>query len=92
MTAMRKQRAARKTVDPREAVIAERLKTARLRARLTQAQVAEAIGRTQSAVSDWERGTRLPEVLELLDLADLYRVRSFETLLRIRPEPDSVSA
>lgn len=68
------------------AIIAERLTEARKRTGLTQLQVAEQINRTQSAVSDWERGARLPSVLELMDLVTVYRVKSYERLLRVRPE------
>lgn len=41
----------------------------RLRANLSQRQLASRIGRNRSSVSAWERGQRLPTVLALFALA-----------------------
>lgn len=49
-----------------------RLREARLQAGLTQADVAESLGRTQSFVSKCESGERRVDVVELLDLAGIY--------------------
>ncbi len=50
----------------------EQLKRARLDAGMTQAQVAEALGLTQSAVSKCEGGERRIDPIELKRLANLY--------------------
>lgn len=44
------------------AIGVEDLKAARLRAGMTQAQVAERMGTTQSAVARWERGAVVPSL------------------------------
>lgn len=49
-----------------------RLREARLEAGLTQADVAESLGRNQSFVSKCESGERRIDVVELLDLAGMY--------------------
>lgn len=50
----------------------ERLKTARVKAGLTQSQVAAALRRPQSFVSKCESGERRVDVIELEDFARLY--------------------
>ncbi len=50
-----------------------RLRQARKEAGLTQVQVAERIGRTQSFVTKAERGERRLDVVELRALARVYR-------------------
>ena len=50
-----------------------RLKKARTQAGLTQAQAAAALGKPQSFVSKCESGERRVDVVELEDLADVYR-------------------
>lgn len=70
------------TNDPRVAIIAERLIEARQTAGLTQGEVADQLGRPQSAVSDWERKMRLPGLLELADLMAVYGIGSFDVLLQ----------
>ena len=52
----------------------QRLKEARQRAQLTQEQVAEALGRTQSFVSKCESGERRIDAIELQAFAELYGV------------------
>lgn len=51
----------------------QRLKAARIRAGLTQSQVAIAIRRPQSYVSKCESGERRVDVVELKDFARLYQ-------------------
>lgn len=51
----------------------ELLKKARAEAGLTQAEVAKALGRPQSFVSKCETGERRMDVIELADVARLYR-------------------
>jgi transcriptional regulator with XRE-family HTH domain len=47
------------------------VKAARKRRRMTQPQVAERLGVTAQAVSEWERDKSLPELTRLAHLADL---------------------
>ena len=47
----------------------ELLKSARLKAGLTQAQLAEKIGVPKSTYCNWEQGTREPNVLKLKQIA-----------------------
>ncbi|MDO4801784.1 MAG: helix-turn-helix transcriptional regulator [Prevotellaceae bacterium] len=50
----------------------EELKSARLKAGMTQKEVAEALGITQPVVAGWERGKGSPSVSRLIQLANLY--------------------
>ncbi len=61
--------------DRRYREFLRRLKQARTDAKMTQAQVAAALGRPQSFVAKCERGERRVDVLELADLARIYRKR-----------------
>jgi transcriptional regulator with XRE-family HTH domain len=51
-----------------------KLRTARLSAGLTQAQAAAKFGRHQSMISKLESGERRVDVIELAELASLYRI------------------
>jgi transcriptional regulator with XRE-family HTH domain len=57
-------------VLPRRREIGVRLREARLRAGLTQAQLAERIGREHRTIHRWEYATRIPSLEDLLLLAD----------------------
>lgn len=59
---------------------AENLKNARIRAGLTQAQVAEKIGVAPSSYSFYESGKREPDVLKIRQLADVLGVTGNELL------------
>lgn len=48
---------------------ASHIAAARIRAGMTQAQLAEAIGSTQKEVSLWETGSRCPRATTLLKIA-----------------------
>lgn len=50
------------------------LKTARVAARMTQAEVAEKIGSSVASVCHWERGQRIPKTTTFLRLCALYGV------------------
>lgn len=52
----------------------ERLRTLRREAGLTQKQLANKIGITQAAVSEFERGRHAPDVFTLECLADYFKV------------------
>jgi transcriptional regulator with XRE-family HTH domain len=60
--------------DPRRAIIAERLRTARKMAGLSQGQVARELGLHRPSVSETEAGRRRVSVEELGRLAELYKV------------------
>ncbi|AWH19212.1 transcriptional regulator [Stenotrophomonas sp. ZAC14D2_NAIMI4_7] len=49
----------------------EAVRSARISAGLTQAQVSEQLGRSQSFISDVERGKRRLDIVELRDIAQL---------------------
>ena len=58
--------------DTRYKLLLRRLRAARRDARLTQQDVAKAMGRHQSFVSKCEAGERRIDAVELLELARLY--------------------
>lgn len=60
---------------------ADRLKEARQASGFTQAELAEAIGITPSAVSQWETNLSLPDVNKLVALSIILR-RSIDWILR----------
>ncbi|MEK7657982.1 MAG: helix-turn-helix transcriptional regulator [Patescibacteria group bacterium] len=62
-----------KSIQTKEyAYFIERLRKARLRAGLTQAQVAKKIGRPQSHISNVESGQQMVDVVELQRFAKIY--------------------
>ncbi len=54
--------------------IAENLIAARKAAHITQAELAEKLNYSDKAVSKWERGDSVPDVIVLKQIADLYSV------------------
>jgi len=52
----------------------ERIKKLRYNQRLTQVQLAELLGVTQAAISQWETGVSRPETVETLE--KLYRLEN----------------
>ena len=61
--------------------LAELIKENRIRCKMTQEFVAEAIGVSRQAVSKWENGSADPSTSNLIALANLYEV-SAEDLLK----------
>lgn len=61
-------------VDPKRMALAERLRTAREMAGLSQGQVAKKLGLHRPSVSEMEAGRRRVSAEELAELADLYAV------------------
>jgi len=59
----------------------QRLRAARHKAGLTQAEVAKKLGRPQSFVSKCESGERRVDVLELAEFSQLYQV-SLDSFVR----------
>lgn len=60
--------------------LAEVLKENRIRCKMTQEFVAEAIGVSRQAVSKWENGTSDPSTSNLIALANLYGISAEELL------------
>ena len=56
------------------------LVSARKNAGLTQMQVAKALGLTDAAVTQWEKGRTKPRIKHLIQLAELYGVTVDELL------------
>ena len=61
--------------SPRYRRFVRRLREARERAELTQIDAARALGRPQSFVAKIEAGQRRVDVIELQDLARIYKTR-----------------
>lgn len=61
--------------------LSETLKENRIRCKMTQEFVAEALGVSRQAVSKWETGTSDPSTSNLCELAKLYGVPAEELLL-----------
>ena len=59
---------------PTREIIAENIASLRKSARLTQAELAEKLNYSDKAISKWERGDSIPDVLVLSELADLFSV------------------
>lgn len=54
---------------------------------LTQAQLAERLGRPQSFVSKYERGERRLDFVEVLEIADALRVDACDLVTELRRPP-----
>ncbi len=66
---------------PEYTVLRRRLRTARENAGVTQVELSEALGRSQSFVSDIERGVRRLDAIELREVCTLLGT-DFETFVR----------
>lgn len=63
--------------------IGQRLRQARLVARLTQQDVATDFLVSRQAISSWESGKTLPDLIEFRELATLYGVSTDKILLGV---------
>lgn len=61
--------------------IGEKLKTKRMEANLTQEQVAEALSVSRQTISNWENEKSYPDIINVIQLSDLYSV-SLDELLK----------
>lgn len=61
--------------------IGTKLKTARLKAKLTQEKAAEAIGVSRQTISNWENEKSYPDIVSVISLSDLYGI-SLDELLK----------
>lgn len=66
--------------------LGEELKELRLRCKMTQEFVAEALGVSRQAVSKWENGIVDPSTSNLLALAKLYGISAEELLKNVRSD------
>lgn len=69
--------------------LGEELRENRLRCKMTQEFVADALGVSRQAVSKWENGTADPSTSNLLTLADLYDISAEDLLKGVRTEKAS---
>lgn len=69
--------------SPRHRRLLKRLIAARRKKSLTQAQVAEVLGRPQSFVAKYEGGERRLDVIEFLDLAEVLEIDPCELLAKV---------
>jgi transcriptional regulator with XRE-family HTH domain len=78
--------------DEARAQLGLNLRSARDAAGLKQREVAEATGLPESALSDYERGARAPNIFTLIAIADVYGI-SLDRLVRgreaVAPERDT---
>lgn len=68
-------------------IIAQNLAALRKNSGMTQQQLAEKINYSDKAVSKWERGDGLPDVLVLKQIADLYGITVNDLLTRHKQLP-----
>lgn len=69
-------------------LLGEELKAQRLRCRMTQEFVADALGVSRQAVSKWENGAVDPSTSNLLALAKLYGISAEELLQNVTHSKD----
>ena len=65
--------------------IGQKIKAARQGAKLTQEQVAEALGVSRQTVSNWENEKSYPDIVSVIKMSDLYSI-SLDTLLKGDPK------
>ena len=65
--------------------IGTKIKNARIKAQLTQEQVAEALGVSRQTVSNWENGKTYPDIVSVIKMSDLYSV-TLDHLLKEKEE------
>lgn len=70
--------------SPRHRYLLNELIAARKNKGLTQAQVAENLGRPQSFVAKYEGGERRLDVIEFLDVAEILNIDPCDFLTQIR--------
>lgn len=66
--------------------IGARLNQARIEAKLTQEQVAAALGVSRQTISNWENGKTYPDIVSVIKLSDLYEI-SLDLLLKGKDPP-----
>ncbi len=74
-------------MDELKQTIADNLVNYRKQAHLTQQQLAEKINYSDKAVSKWERGEGVPDVLVLKSIADIYGITVNDFLVEHKDKP-----
>ena len=69
--------------------LGEVLKAHRMRCQMTQEFVAESLGVSRQAVSKWESGTAMPELVKLISLSDIFGVSVDYLVKDYLEEPES---
>ena len=70
----------RKEKDENAKTLGEILKQHRMRCKMTQEFIAETLGVSRQAVSEWENGTAAPSTTNLMAMAKLFGVEAAELL------------
>lgn len=65
--------------------ISIKIKNARIKASLTQEQVAESLGVSRQTISNWETGKTYPDIVSVVKMSDLYHVSLDHLLKEERP-------
>ncbi|MDO5416995.1 MAG: helix-turn-helix transcriptional regulator [Lachnospiraceae bacterium] len=87
--ALKKYIASREVREEKEQIkksLSELLKENRIRCKMTQEFVAEAIGVSRQAVSKWENGTSDPSTSNLIALSQLYGISAEELIQSVTRE------
>lgn len=69
-------------------IVAKNMIMYRKQAKLTQAELAQKLNYSDKAVSKWERGESLPDVIVIKQIADLYGI-TVDALISERKEPET---
>lgn len=67
--------------------IGPKIKNARVKANLTQEQVAEALGVSRQTISNWENEKTYPDIISVMKMSDLYQITLDHLLKEEKPMP-----
>ena len=65
-----------------EIFLSSNLKHLRIKKKITQKQIADYLGKTDGAISFWEKGSREPNALDLSKLSTLFQIPVSDLLLK----------
>lgn len=78
---------ATKTIhDHRYRLLLQLLREARVTSGFSQIQVAERLGKVQSFVSDCENGERRIDVIEFMDLCEIYKLDACDLMSQLKED------
>lgn len=63
----------------------EQIKHYRKQAGLSQEKMAEKIGVSRQAITKWENGTGTPDIVNLMEIADLFQISVFQSMSQDLP-------
>lgn len=78
------------TQDSLKAVIADNIAELRKKNGLTQQELAGRLNYTDKAISKWERGESVPDIMVLKQIADMFGVTVDYLLCAVHQEPDPI--